>query len=655
MNDRAPEERVAWLAARLVLLATLAVMLGVVWPSFRAPGYMAAWDAGGHLLKAVYLARHLLPLGRITGWFPLWHGGFDLFQCYPPLLYYALAPLTMVLDPELALRIVTALLWLGLVPVAFYFLRSFDLEPLLAAAGAAIVPAMNHVLGVGLGALYGLGLLPNGLGMLLAIATLGRLKRDLSDPGRGPRHWIVTGFLIGLLGLAHTFTSYWWAIASSVLVLCEALGRGRGLRVIGRFAAMLLIAALVSAYWWVPLVLTLKQMSPPEVMTPGPRLEMAKAMLLASDGGGPIFAVLALGGVAFLVARRQWRTLIFLVVVAKLSFLLGLNLVNRALPFGRVVASTQFMRFQPLFALIWTFLAAFGVAALVRLGARIPSRAGALGAVVLILALVFVCVVNPSIAKHRGFVNTVADAATAELNPLADALRQRLQPGDFILTEFNYDARFTQGSPHFVTQRLPLLVPNAWDLEGNFPEATRGAAHAHYVASVLSATSYVDTQRDYLASRGVRFVITTTAKTHDAVAALNWLKPITRDSTLALFEVEGPRRPMGLPADIAARVSNVLYDDSGRYRILFRSAVTIPAGTSLALSHHRWLRASSQHGTIGVHADPDHRLALTDEARDVRALTIVYSPAPAVVIEGVVSAIAWLFALGALLGGLRRR
>jgi uncharacterized membrane protein len=419
MSSRAPTGRFAHVVAASILVATLAAMFAVVCPSFRAPGALAAWDGGGHLLKAVYLARHLLPHGRLTGWFPLWHGGFDLFQCYPPLLYYALAPLTLVLAPELALRLVTALLWLGLVPVAYYFLRSFDVDPLPAAEGAVLVPALNHSLGVGLGALYGLGLLPNGLGMLLAVATLGRVKRDLSDPERGVRHWIFTGFLVGLLVLAHTFTTYWWGLAAAVLVIVESLGNPRGVAIVARFLGILGVAALVSAYWWAPLLLNLTQMSPPETMVPGPPAEMAKAMLLALDGGGPIIALLALGGCVFLIARRQWRVLIFLVLVAKLSFLLGMNLVNRALPFGRVVASTQFMRFQPFFALTWTLLAGFGVAGIVRLLERLVHRPWGFGASVGSIALLFLFVVAPSLEKHRGYVTAVADAATAELNPIA--------------------------------------------------------------------------------------------------------------------------------------------------------------------------------------------------------------------------------------------
>jgi len=651
MNFRAPKDRVA---AALILVTPLAAMLAVALPSFLAPGTLAAWDGGGHLLKAVYLARHLLPLGRLTGWFPIWHGGFDLFQCYPPLLYYGLAPLTLLLNPELALRVVTALLWLGLVPVIYYFLRSFELDPLPAAEGAVLVPTLNHSLGVGLGALYGVGLLPNGLGVLLAIATLGRLKRDLSDPDRGSRHWIVTGLMVGLLWIAHTFTSYWWGLAAAVLVATETVRNPRGVTIVTRFIGILCLAALVSAYWWVPLLMNLGQMSPPETMVPVSRGAMAEAMLLATDGGGPAIALLALVGLIFLVTRRQWRTLMFLVLVATLSFLLGLNLINRALPFHGVVGSTQFMRFQPFFALTWILLAGFGVARVVQLCERLQPYERAVGAVVFVTAVLFLGVVEPALVKHGGYVSVVGNAATAELRPIAAELRARLEPGDFILSEFNWEARYTLGSPHFVTQRLPLIAPEVWDVEGNFPEATRGAAHSHYLASVLGSADYVRTQRDYLASRGVRFVITTTADTRKALASEAWLRLVRPGAYLSLFELVGPRRPMGLPDTLAAQVSAVSYDDAGVYRITFRSPVTIPAGTSLALSHHPWLRASSEHGPIAVGENAVHQLALAEAARAVRTLTIAYTPPRRLWIVNAVSAFAWIVALGALVGSLRR-
>src|SRR5438105_13040965 len=118
------------LVAYWILSLTLGVMLAAVWPSLNNTGYLAAWDAGGHLLKAYYFAHHLLLHGHPSGWFPLWPGGFDLFPFYPPLLYYILGPITLLLPAELALRLVTAGLWLGLVPVTYYFLRSFNVNRL---------------------------------------------------------------------------------------------------------------------------------------------------------------------------------------------------------------------------------------------------------------------------------------------------------------------------------------------------------------------------------------------------------------------------------------------------------------------------------------------------------------------------------------------
>jgi hypothetical protein len=665
LNDRASDGRVGSLGAPVLLAAALAVMGTVVWRSLGRPGDLTAWDGEGHLLKAVYLARHLLPHGMLTGWFPLWHGGFDLFQCYPPLFYYLLGPLTLMLQPELALRLATALLWIGLLPVTYYFLRSFGVRPLGAALGAATALALDQNLGVGLGALYGVGLLPNGLGILLAIGTLGRLERDLADPGRDLRHRVVTGLWIGLLLLAHTFTSYWWAMASLILALTEAAGRSRGLSILGRYAAMLAIAGLVSAYWWVPLILNLRQMAAPEVMVPGPRLEMAKAMLLARDGGGPALSLLAILGLGSMAATRRFRHLLFFGAVTALSFLLGLDVINRALPFRSVVGSTQFMRFQAFFACCWSILAGFGLAQIAQACERLRSRWWAAAALAATAALLYVLVLNPSLERQRGYVGVVANAATAELDPLSRELRRRLRPGDFILSEFNWGARFSLGSPHFVTQRLPLVAANVWDLEGNYPESTRGATHAHYIASVLGAASYVRTQQEYLASRGVRFIVTCSPDTRSALADEDWLAPAWQGQTLALFELTGARRPFGLPIEAAAQVSAVSFDDRGRYRIAFRSPVTLPAGTSLALSHHPWLRAESERGPIAVGADAQHRLELAETARDVRSLTIAYRPPPVTAVAGAVSWIAWITALlwlawrarhpaGANAGDLRR-
>jgi uncharacterized membrane protein len=447
------------LVAFAILAATVGIMLSIVWPSLTAPGYLSAWDAGGHLLKARFFAEQLLPVGHLSGWFPTWHGGFDLFQFYPPLLYYLLGPLTRVVDPELALRLVMAGLWIGLVPVTYYFVRSFQVPRPIAAAGTSLLLALNASFGIGLGALYGVGLLPNGLGAIMAIWTLGRLRRDLADPTRSPRQLLLTGLLFGGLILSHTFSAYWFGIASLILLGSEVIGRHREVGwAIRRYLTMLGIGLVVSAYWWVPLALGIDQMGPTGALQKGSAFQILTDLLFAKDSGGWVPALLAAGGLAYLLAKRWYRPFWFLSGTLGLTLLLSVNAINGFLPFSSVIASSQYVRFHAFAAWLILVLAIFGLAGCWELLKRIklpfvPVTAFAAGVV-----LLFAWVVWPTLQVKRGFINAVDNTATNELPAAADYLRQHLAPGDFILSEFNWESRFYFGSPHFVNQRLPSLV-----------------------------------------------------------------------------------------------------------------------------------------------------------------------------------------------------
>ncbi len=440
------------LIAYIILGATVGVMIATVLPSINTDGTLAAWDAGGHLLKAHYFATHLLPLGHLTGWFPIWHGGFDLFQFYPPLLYYLLGPLSVLMNPELALRLVTASLWIGLVPVTYYFLRSFSLNRLIAAIGTGFLLALNASFGIGLGALYGVGLLPNGLGFILAIWALGRLKRDLSEPDRGVSQVVLTGLAVGLLFLAHTFSAYWWVAASLFLVASEVIGRRERLApVLKRYGLILGIGLLISAYWWIPLILSLGSMGATGAIQQSPRSVILQGLLFSQDSGGWAMALLSLGGLTYLAARRNWRTFGFFAGVGIFSLLLSLDTVNGFLPFGSVVGSSQFIRFHAFFAWLMMVWAVFGLAGLWRLYRRIkqPDWA-ALSALAVTVGLLFMLVILPTLDEKRGFVRIIDNEPSQELPGVAKFLDQNLQPGDFILSEFNWISRYFYGTPHFV-------------------------------------------------------------------------------------------------------------------------------------------------------------------------------------------------------------
>lgn len=642
-------ERGQQLTAYAILAAVLGVMASVVWPSLSAPGYLSAWDAGGHLLKARFFAEQLLPHGHLSGWFPTWHGGFDLFQFYPPLLYYVLGPLSTILNPETALRVVIAGLWLGLVPVTYYFIRSFDVNRVTAAVGCVLLLALNASFGIGLGALYGVGLLPNGLGAIMAIWTLGRLKRDLSQPGRSPRQLLLTGFLFGGLVLSHTFSAYWFGVASLILLGSETVGRRREVAwVVKRYLTMLGVGLLVSAYWWVPLVLGIGQMGPTGAVQGSSTGDILSGLLLAKDSGGWAVALLAAGGLAYLLALKRYRTLAFFGTALTVTLLLSINAINGLLPFGSVVGSSQFIRFHAFAAWLVMVLAIFGLAGIWQWVRQLRYPDLALGTAAAGVLLLFLLVIWPTLQIKRGFINVVDNNATQELPAVADYLAQNQRPGEFILSEFNWESRFYFGSPHFVNQRLPAEVPGLWDLDGNFPEGTLGAAKPVLLASTLGQTSYLSTQEEYLRDRGVRYIVTTNPATQSRLTALPWLRQTYSGRVLSVFELRDFQQGFGLPIAAGARLESADFISPNHYTLRFRDPVTLPAATSLALSEHPWLRVTADERPIPTSADPDHQLRLDDALQDIRTIEISYDPPAGAKLPGAVSLLTVLTVVGGL-------
>jgi hypothetical protein len=640
------------IAAYVVLTIVGLIMLHTVWASLNGSGYLAAWDAGGHLLKAEFFAKELLPHGQLDGWFPAWHGGFGLFQYYPPLLYYLLGPLTYVFHPEFALRLFTAGLWIGLLPATYYLLRSFSLSRLSAALGSGLLLSLNASFGVGLGALYGVGLLPNGLGFILAIWSLGRLKRDLFELRPTP-DIVLTGFVFGLLVLAHTFSAYWFLLISVVLAASAAWGKSRKqiIAVAKRYGLVLGIGLTLSAYWWVPLLGTFNEMGATGAIQQQSIPDLLKGLLLSQDSGGWPLSALAVGGLGYLWFRNRFRELAFFAGAGTLTLLLSLNAINGLLPFSGVVGSSQFIRFHAFFALLVMALAAFGLAGILYSISRIPRSYRPVGIALSLSAVALLAnfFILPKLDEKAGFIRVVDNEPTAELPVLASQLHSRLRPGEFILSEFNWESRYFLGSPHFVNQRLSRELSGTWDLDGNFPEGTKGSARPVLIASTMNNGAYLRSQADYLRGRGVRYIVSTFPLTRQTLDGQEWLRRVWKGKILSLYEVRNFDRPFGLPPAAAESLTAATFEN-GTYRLRFDRPVRIGAGTTLALSYHPWLVVKNGDRRIRTGNSGD-QLAIT-ESIITKDFAISYEP-PAWVRGSWLVSVLGLLALAVLLGKRR--
>jgi hypothetical protein len=533
-------------------------------------------------------------------------------------------------------------------------LRSFKLNRLISAIGTSFLLALNASFGIGLGALYGVGLLPNGLGFILAIWALGRLKRDLSEPGRGVSHVVLTGLVVGLLVLSHTFSAYWWGAASLFLVASEVIGRPeRVAPVIKRYLLILGIGLLISAHWWIPLLLSLDGMGRTGEIQQNPWNIILKGLLFSEDSGGWVMALMSLGGLTYLAVRKNWRTFGFFLSIGIFSLLLSLDTINNFLPFGSVVGSSQFIRFHAFFAWLMMVYAVFGLAGFwhwIRKW-REPNWAAPAVLTVTVL-LLFLLVVLPTLEEKRGFVRIIDNEPSHELPGVANYLDKNLQSGDFILSEFNWNARYFYGTPHFVNQHLPMLSEKIWNLDGNFPEGTPGAAKPTLIASVMDKVDYLSGQREYLESRGVRYLVTTHPTTRTALEHETWLKPVYTDKILSVFELLGPRHTFGLDPKFADQLESVKFTDPGTYTLKFKQPVELPANTSFAISAQPWLQVKAGGKVITSDRDFESRLVIKEATGPITELTITEKPPVGVYVASGISVLA-ILAVGLIL--LRQR
>jgi hypothetical protein len=341
---------------------------------------------------------------------------------------------------------------------------------------------------------------------------------------------------------------------------------------------------LVSTYWWVPLALGISQMGPTGALTQSSSEDILSGLLLAKDSGGWVIAVLAAGGLGYMMATLQDRTFWFFCGTLFVTLLLSINAINGLLPFSNVIASSQFIRFHAFAAWLRMVLAMFGLAGIWHLLRQVKVPYVAITTATAGMVILFTLVVWPTLHVKRGFINVVNNSATSELPTAAVFLKENLRPGDFVLSEFNWESRFYFGSPHFVNQRLPSEVPGLWDLDVNFPEGTLGAAKPVLIASTMGQTQYLSTQEDYLRGRGIRYLISTNPATQSQLSGLPWLKQVYAGRVIAIYELRNFEQRFGLPIAAGAQVTDASFDAPNTYHLKFAHPVSLPTGTTTALS-----------------------------------------------------------------------
>ncbi|HEV7731679.1 MAG TPA: hypothetical protein VGR62_05930 [Candidatus Binatia bacterium] len=453
----------------VALLAGMSLAAAAVASRFMEPGYPSAWDGGAHFVRLRAMAELFLPHGRTDGWCPWWFDGFVPFQFYPSLFFVVVAGLYHLLGGTVALltlfKLAIIAAWALLPPAVWVLARTFRFSRYgaLVAAGASL--GLSAPQGIGIQGLFGIGLIPQGVGLLLFCLGLAALHVGITVGGR---HVPRAALLAAAVVCTHIISGVYLAIAGALYVVM-ALSRRRWRRrrtlrrafVIAALTTGMCVATLAPLVIW------------PELRGPGTGWSdhhFLPDFLAGRLFSGPIVTWLA---VAFVVGLRVRRfETAFLVTLALLTAPFAAGAVTTGIgPVDDVARQILRHRALPYLALLTALFAGGACDVLRRWAARVPLAGYVVAGV---LATLVVWETQAGVRSLAWIIQVDAHHTTTEKANFLKAfhwLRDHAANPTVVGFDDRYDERFGEPGYTQLASRIVLEAERS-TLLGNQPEAT---------------------------------------------------------------------------------------------------------------------------------------------------------------------------------------
>lgn len=244
----------AWLSVVVVMAAGAFILWHLSPADLLRDTTPVGGDTPAHNYLASHLRDQLFGHGRLVSWAGGWWGGFPMFQYYFVLPYLVMAILGVVLPLTIAFKLVSVTGAVLLPAAAFAMARSMRLpRPAPELLAVLMVPFLfvdtHSMWGVNLRSVLA-GMIANSLSFSLMLLALGCAWRDAADGVFRVR----TTALMALVVASHFFTSVMTAVVLASYPLLQI--RGRRARAFAVLAGEGILAALLMAWWWLPLMAT---------------------------------------------------------------------------------------------------------------------------------------------------------------------------------------------------------------------------------------------------------------------------------------------------------------------------------------------------------------------------------------------------------------
>lgn len=236
------------------------LLLGVKFSElFKAPE-IPSWDIPLHFIALQKMTEYL-SRGGITGYFLEWFGGIQLFDFYAPLYFIVVAIIwfiTFKIIPLIVLfRVSIFLLLLSFVFCFWYFLKTFFGREtakwgILSSLVFIFYPQELGITGVGAAGLITLGLIPNLLGLNLALLWLSFTEKLRLNP-RSVKIFAFSTLSFSALVLSHTLNF----IGGAFLFLIYLIYYRHNKAFLKNILLSSAIAISLTSFWLIPFVLNL--------------------------------------------------------------------------------------------------------------------------------------------------------------------------------------------------------------------------------------------------------------------------------------------------------------------------------------------------------------------------------------------------------------
>lgn len=240
------------------LVIIFLVLMAAILPFFLSNN-LEGFDTAGHVSNIYFIKNNFWPWP--DGWNHYFLSGYPQGLFYPSFFHWATTALSFIFSIEITFKIIISLAILGF--IAFFYLLALKIfERKLAAPFSLVIVSFFYFLGTGLSdnmftdIFY--GMVSHLFSLTIFIAYIYSLYFSLKNN----KGFLMPGILLALTILTHIITGG-AALLLALIILCFSFGRDY-FSVIFKH---LILAILLTAFWWLPFLLNIDYISGSSVPT----------------------------------------------------------------------------------------------------------------------------------------------------------------------------------------------------------------------------------------------------------------------------------------------------------------------------------------------------------------------------------------------------